>query len=291
MHTNTRILAHNFEYHEPKTIEEALELLDRYKPGLKVLAGGTDVLAKMKRNHFQCERLMYIKDIEELKFIEDGAVLTIGACTELSIVERSPLVEAKYRALHEAVKAIGATAIRNMATIGGNICNAAPPADTIPALLVFDARLKLVKLGSERDVALKDFITGAEQTIIEHDELLYSIELSALPSGYRSTFVKLGRVSVDTARINMAIAIDYDDVSETIKEARVAMGAVGTRAYRCPDSEALLRGKKVDHLMVQSFADSMTSVCDFAIPGRYSLPYKREAVRKLAEDAFAQLLA
>ncbi|MFU8795488.1 MAG: FAD binding domain-containing protein, partial [Dethiobacteria bacterium] len=185
----------------------------------------------------------------------------------------------------------GAIAIRNMATIGGNICNAAPPADTVPALLIFDAQLKLVKLGGERTVPLNQFITGAEQTIIEHDELLHSIELSELPGSLASTFVKLGRVSVDTARINMAVAADIDGSSNTIKTARVALGAVGTKAYRCPDSEALLAGKKVDESVILAFADSLTSVCDYAIPGRYSLPYKREAVRKLAEDAFKQLLS
>ncbi len=289
MHTNTRILAHNFEYHEPKTVEEALELLKQHKPGIKVLAGGTDVLAKMKRNHFQCERLMYIKDIKELSFIENGSGIKIGAATTLRSIEQSDAVGNKYRALQEAVKAIGATAIRNMATLGGNICNAAPPADTVPALLVFEAQLKLIKLGAERIVPLKEFITGAEQTVIDHDELLHSIELPELPGSFISTFVKLGRVSVDTARVNMAVAVDFDSSTETIKAARVALGAVGTKAYRCPDSEALLAGKKVDEQTVMAFADSLTSVCDFAIPGRYSLPYKREAVRKLAEDAFKQL--
>jgi CO/xanthine dehydrogenase FAD-binding subunit len=289
MHTNTRILAHNFEYHEPKTVEEALELLNRHKPGIKVLAGGTDVLAKMKRNHFQCERLMYIKDIKELSFIESSKGLKIGAGTVLSAIERSEVIDGKYSALQQAVKAIGATAIRNMATIGGNVCNAAPPADTVPALLIFEAKLKLIKLGGERMVPLKDFIIGAEQTVIEHNELLHSIELPELPGSFISTFVKLGRVSVDTARVNMAVAVDFDSSSETIKEARVALGAVGIKAYRCPDSEALLVGKKVNEQTVLAFADSLTSVCDFAIPGRYSLPYKREAVRKLAEDAFKQL--
>ncbi|MFU8795017.1 MAG: FAD binding domain-containing protein, partial [Dethiobacteria bacterium] len=72
MHTNTRILAHNFVYHEPKTLDEALTLLDKHKPGIKILAGGTDVLPKMKRNHFECERLMYIKNIKELSFIDNS---------------------------------------------------------------------------------------------------------------------------------------------------------------------------------------------------------------------------
>ncbi|MBW6463786.1 MAG: xanthine dehydrogenase family protein subunit M [Bacillota bacterium] len=291
MHTNTRILAHNFVYHEPKTLDEALTLLDKHKPGIKILAGGTDVLPKMKRNHFECERLMYIKNIKELSFIDNSNGLKIGAATLLSDLEKSPEIKQNYHALHEAIKAIGAIAIRNMATIGGNICNAAPPADTVPALLIFDAQLKLVKLGGERTVPLNQFITGAEQTIIEHGELLHSIEMPELTGGLLSTFVKLGRVSVDTARINMAVAADIDGSSNTIKTARVALGAVGTKAYRCPDSEALLAGKKVDESVILAFADSLTSVCDYAIPGRYSLPYKREAVRKLAEDAFKQLLS
>lgn len=290
MHTNTRILAHDFVYHEPKTLDEALALLDKHKPGIKILAGGTDVFPKMKRNHFDCERLIYIKNIKELRFIDTGNGLKIGAANLLSDLEKSPEINNSYHALHEAIKAIGAIAIRNMATIGGNICNAAPPADTVPALLVFDAQLKLVKLGGERTLPLSQFITGVEQTIIEYDELLHSIELPELPDGFLSTFVKLGRVSVDTARVNMAVAVDFDSSSKTIKTARVALGAVGTKAYRCPDSEVLLAGKKVDEDLILGFADSLTSVCDYAIPGRYSLPYKREAVRKLAEDAFKKLL-
>ncbi len=289
MHTNSRILAHEFVYHEPQTVNEALELLSQYKPGIKILAGGTDVLAKMKRNHFQCERLMYIKNISELNFIDCNEGLKTGAATLLSDLEKSAEINKKYRALHEAVKAIGAIAIRNMATMGGNVCNAAPPADTVPPLLAFDAKLKLISKGGERIIPLDQFIVGAEKTVIEPDELLYSIELPALAEGFDSTFVKLGRVSVDTARINMALAADFDRGSKEIREARVAIGAVGTKAYRCPDSESMLVGKKANQELAIGLAESLSCVCDAAIPGRYSLPYKREAIKKLAFQAFNQL--
>lgn len=289
MHTNTRILAQNFIYHEPKTLDEALALLEQHQPGIKVLAGGTDVLPKMKRNHFDCERLLYIKSIEELNFIDNSDGLRVGAATLLSDLEKSPEIKKNYHALHEAIKAIGAIAIRNMATMGGNICNAAPPADTVPPLLAFNAKLELLKKGGERVVPLDQFIVGPEKTIIEPGELLYSIELPALESGFESTFVKLGRVSVDTARINMAVVVKFDHTSRVIEEARVALGAVGTKAYRCPDSEALLAGKKADQALAESLAESLTGVCDRAIPGRYSLPYKREAIKKLAFQSFNRL--
>lgn len=289
MHTNTRILAHEFVYHEPQTLPEALALLNQYKPGIKVLAGGTDVLAKMKRNHFACEHLMYIKSIKELDFIDTSAGLKIGAATLLSDLEKSDELRKNYRALHEAIKSIGAIAIRNMATMGGNVCNAAPPADTVPPLLTFNAQLKLVSQKGERVVPLNQFIVGKEKTIIEPDELLHSFELPAPEAGFDSTFVKLGRVSVDTARINLALVANFDRSSKVIKEGRVAIGAVGTKAYRCPDTEALFSGKKADQELASAVAESLARVCDAAIPGRYSLPYKREAIKKLAYQAFNQL--
>jgi carbon-monoxide dehydrogenase medium subunit len=289
MQTNTRILAREFEYFEPKSLAEALALLDRYQTRIKVLGGGTDILVKMKLGRFDCDYLLNIMGIESLNFVDATEGLKIGAATRLSAIEASSDIKTGYRALHDAVKSMAATAIRNMATIGGNLCNAAPAADTVPALLAFGAILRLQRSSGERRVPVGQFLTGPEKTVLQPGEILTAIEMPAVPEGTVSTFIKLGRVSVDMARINLALVAQVDHFSRRIYNARLALGAVGPKAFRCPSVEALLEGRRADDALVEQFAQALSSEIERSIPGRHSLPYKKEAVKELASQSLANI--
>ncbi|MDI6814081.1 MAG: FAD binding domain-containing protein, partial [Desulfitobacteriaceae bacterium] len=152
---NTRVLSTDFEYFEPKTIEEAVSLLGKYKGEARVLAGGTDLLIDMKRKRIEPKYLINIKGIQDLNYIREDGGLQIGAATSIRRIEKSQLVKKGYLALFEAAQAFGTVQIRNMATIGGNICNGLPSADIPPALVAFDARVKIVGPMEERFLPLK----------------------------------------------------------------------------------------------------------------------------------------
>jgi len=149
---NTRIIPFNFEYYEPKTLSEALEILDKYRSDARILAGGTDLIVKMKTRLVEPRVIVNIKRISELKYIrEDGDYIRIGALTTLRELEKSLLIEKYIPALYDAVKVMASIQIRNMATIGGNLCNASPAADTAPPLLVHNARVVVAVVEEVRE--------------------------------------------------------------------------------------------------------------------------------------------
>ena len=151
--SNTKLLTQEFEYFAPKTLEEALDLLHKYKDkNTKILAGGTDLLVRMKTIGFDVDYLINIKEIPELKFIDTDEGLKIGATVPLSHIERIEKVREIYSALYEGIKSMAAIAIRNMATMPGNICNASPAGDTISPLIAYGAELKLISKDGERTV-------------------------------------------------------------------------------------------------------------------------------------------
>jgi len=211
LHTNTKILTQEFEYFTPKRLEEVLDLLYRYKDkNTKILAGGTDLLVKMKTIDLKVDYLINIKDISELNFINTDEGLKIRASVPLSHIEKIEKVKTKYPALYEGIKSMAAIAIRNMGTIPGNICNASPAGDTVPPLVAYGAEIKLVSKREERTVQVEDFITGVGKTIIKADELVTQVNIPEINNNSGSAFSKKSRVKADIAKINLAIWLERE---------------------------------------------------------------------------------
>lgn len=240
---NTRILPVDFEYYEPSTLEEALELLNRLGRNAKVLAGGTDLLVKMKTRVIEPGAIINVKKIGGLEYIiEDGDVIRIGALTKLRAIEKSEVVARHLPALWDAVKTMGSVQIRNMATIGGNICNASPAADTAPPLLVHEASVVLMSARGKRVVLLEEFFRGPGLTIMEPDEML--VEVMARKAGDGSSaFKKVTRVSVDLAIASSAVYLSLD--GDVIKDIRIALGSVAPRPIRAKETERALSGLRM----------------------------------------------
>ncbi len=161
---------------EPKTLEEALELLSEHD-NLTVIAGGTDVLVKLHEERFNSLNLISIRNIEglnEIKIIEDGSI-EIGAMATFSEIFRDDIVNKNIPILAEAAVSMGGPQIRNMATIGGNICNGAVSGDSAPSLFALNSKLRLKSKNGERIVEIKDFYIGPGQVSIRKDEILISI--------------------------------------------------------------------------------------------------------------------
>ena len=234
-----------FTYLRARSIQEVVDALAEHGPAARLLAGGTDLIVRMRTGHTQPAVVIDVKGVPELTAAITSAdgVLRIGARTVMTDLIADARVRRDYPALVEAASVVGSVQIRNRATVSGNICNASPAADTAPALLAYDARVNLRSPEGSRSVKLIDFFTGPGRTVLQRGELVESIDL---PVPTAPTGGAFGRVTrrrgVDLATINLVAVIT------SAGEARFAYGAVGPRPLLVTDSSGVLgtRATSVD---------------------------------------------
>jgi len=280
---NTRIIPFEYEYYEPRSLKEALELLDKYRDQARILAGGTDLLVKMKARLVEPRVVINVKKIDGLRYIvEDGELVRIGALTRLRDVENSELVKKYIPALHDAVKSMGSIQIRNMATIGGNLCNASPAADTAPPLLVHNAKVVLSSVGGDRVLPLAEFFKGPGLTVLKPNELLREIIVEKSIAG-SSAFKKVSRVAVDLAIASAAVYVEVED--GFIRNARIALGSVAPKPLRAVKTESLLRGLRIDSREVLNALKTIDEEISPITDVRSTSEYRRYASKVLVLDA------
>jgi CO/xanthine dehydrogenase FAD-binding subunit len=232
---NSHIL-HGFEYHAPTSLAEAVRILDEYGLEAMILAGGTDLVPKMKQAMVKPHHLVNLKYIPELAGIrEESKQIRIGALTRLRDLEHSIIVIKKLPLLHKAVLTIGSVQIRNMATIGGNLCNASPSADSAQALVALDAKANIVGPSGERSIELESFFTGPGRTVLDRGEFLHSLTLPYPEDESYCAYIKLSRTSLDLATVSIAINAKIN--RGAIKSIRVVVGAVAPIPLRVRDVE------------------------------------------------------
>jgi carbon-monoxide dehydrogenase medium subunit len=239
-----------FEYHRATTLHEALDLLDRYGSEAKLLAGGTDLIVKMRDGLIKPKHLIDISELGELKFIEeDKDTIRIGALTPLSEIETSPLVRRWAPVLCRAVEMMSCWHIKNSGTIGGNLCNASPAADTAPPLLVLGAELKIAGKDYERKVSIEEFFKGPGMTVMGLNELLTEIIVSKMREGAGTSFQKLSQREGALAIVSScALAFLCDD---RVEDVRIALGAVAPTPVRAKHAEEILRGKELSKALIR----------------------------------------
>ena len=254
---SARILLTDFEYFEPETISDVITFLAKQGKDTKLIAGGTDLLVDMKKGRTKSKYLVTLMKIPELSYIiEDGMGLRIGATTTFREIEESKLIKEKYPLLFEATQAMGTVQIRNMATIGGNICNALPSADFPPALVALDAKAKIVGKSGERFIPLEDFFVGIRKTALRSDELLTEVHVKSPPAGSGTAFLKISRTTSDLATLNVAVRITLEN-NGTCKESRVIVGGgVGSTLIRSRRAETLLEGKVLEESLIEKAAQA-----------------------------------
>jgi carbon-monoxide dehydrogenase medium subunit len=232
-----------FDYYRPKTIPELKENLSQ--PGALVLAGGTDIIPKMRQRKFTPTILVDTSGIPDLEFIEDqGNRVVIGALTTHQQIAQSQLIGEVNPALQAAVKTIGCIQTRCRGTLGGNLANASPAADTIPPLLIYDASILIQSLEGERIIPLESFILGPGKTDLKQGEFIHSVSFLRLPINWGTAFIKVGkRNGMAVSVVNAAAALVLDEKG-LIKDPRLALGAVGSVVIRCRETERFLVGKE-----------------------------------------------
>lgn len=280
-----------FEYHEPKSTAEAVGLLSKLGPSAKILAGGTDLIIQMEQRTCRPRHVLNVMRIPELQGVSGRAgMITIGSATSLRQVETSPLLRDKTPVLCEAVSTIGSIQIRNLATVGGNLCNAAPSADAAPPLLILEARVRIVGPQGERDLPLKEFFKGPRQTALQADELLVAIEIPEPPRGFRGIYYKQSpRYAMDIAIVGVAIGVLRSNGK--CDEARISLGAVAPTPLRVAEAEAILKGNSPEERLVNTAAAISREAAKPISDIRASADYRRAMVETLVRRGLNALLS
>jgi CO/xanthine dehydrogenase FAD-binding subunit len=279
---NSHILSQEFEYFEPRTIEEALSLLAKYEGKARVIAGGTDLLVWMKMGRVSPEYLINISRIPALRYLITDKGLRVGALTPFREVEKHGSIQRKYTAFYEAAKAVTSVQIKNMGTIGGNLCNASPAADSAPPLIAFGGQLRLAEGKKERVISIEEFFVGNGVTCLSPKELLLEVLLAEAPASTGSAFIKVARVAADLAKISIAAKVVRD--GKSCQDCGIAMGGVAKVPMRLKKTEEVLRGRKFDPALVEK-AGQVASEEIQPRSRRSTSFYKKEVTKVLIRDA------
>lgn len=218
-----------FDYHAPETLLEAIRLHAGGGPDSHLLAGGTDILVKHRNRAVSIESLVDIKHIAGLRelTLDEETGLTIGAAATCGQLRENRNVGETYAGLVDAVSQIGGVAIQNRATVGGNVCNAAPSADSVPPLIVENAVCVVSGPAGERTIPVAEFCTGPGKTLLESGEILVSIRVPVPTSSTGGAYQRfIPRHEMDIAVVGVAASVTLDGDKHQIIKARVALGAV-----------------------------------------------------------------
>jgi len=272
----------DFEYFAPKTLKEALTLLDKYQDEGKVIAGGQSLLILMRQGLVAPQYLIDIKGLSELSYIKDAKEgLKIGALTTHRAIEKSVVIQKKFSVLAEMERRLASIQTRNWGTIGGNLCHADPAGDPAPVLIALNATLSMASLKGERSMPVEDFCLDYFETALEVGELLTEIQLPATPPHTGTAYTKFNVIESDLATVGVAVSITLGAGDGVCQDIRIALGAAAPTPIRAKKAEAVLRGKKItDNLLKE--AGEVASTGAEPISDIYaSEEYRRELVRVL----------
>jgi CO/xanthine dehydrogenase FAD-binding subunit len=273
-----------FAYLAPKNLIEALEMMaDR--PEAIPLAGGTDLLVQVKEGRRPVETLLSLKRVPEVHRYTHNGTLTFGAAVTVGQIAAHPHVQRDYTALAVGAGLIGSAQIRNVATVGGNLCNAAPSADTAPPLLVLGARAVIASIQGERTVPLEAFFLGPGRTVLQPGELLKEIVVPQPPERTGSFYMRhIPRARMGLAVVGVAAAVTLG-ADGAIAEARLALGAVAPVPMRATRAEALLPGYPLADELLQEVGVTAAQEAQPLDDLRASAEYRRHLVDVLTQRA------
>lgn len=284
-----------FDYLEPETIEETLAMLSKYNGRSKIIAGGTDLILQIRRKAIKPEYVIDITRIPGLDYItfDDQQGLRFGALTTIRALETSVELQKRCPIISQAASQLGSVAIRNVATLGGNLCNALPSAETAQVLVALSAQVRIIGPGGERTLPLEDFFTGVGETLLKPNELLLEILVPKLAPHTSGMYIKhSARGAIDLAIVNVAVVMTMEPDKKVCKDARIVLGAVAPTPLRAKKAENVLKGEKIDGSLIDRAAQVASDEArprDGSIRG--SSEYKKEMVRVLTGRAIREVTA
>ena len=274
----------SFDYVRPGTIDEALRLLEKHGPSARLLMGGTDVFVRMRDGFMQPRLVLDLKSLPLMRTIlyDARTGLTVGAAVTMNEVARHPVVASKFPPLAEAAHSVASYQLRNRATLGGNLCNGSPAADTAPAALVLDGSMILHSLAGEREVPAEEFFLGPGRTAIEPGEVMTAIRIPVPPSGAWGRYLKLGRNKAGDLAI-AGVAILGFPTESTISgyRFRIALASVAPLPLRVAAAEEALASLPPGDEAFAVAAEKAMLACSPIDDVRASARYRRAIVRNL----------
>jgi carbon-monoxide dehydrogenase medium subunit len=271
-------------YFAPTDLGEAVKLLAQYGKQATILAGGTDLVPKINYYELKPEVLLYVGNLGLSYIKQVDGTLVIGAGTSLAQILASELVAQSAPALVHAAKQHSSVAVRSAATLGGNIANGSPAADTVVPLIAMDAKLRLVSAKGERVVAIQDFFVGPGETVLKADELLTEIQIPAVKG--KAVFQKLGKRKAQACSI-VIVGVRLEMDGKVCKAARIALGSMAPTPLRCVKAEEMLVGKAVDAALVAQCAAAAVGASSPIDDVRATAWYRQKAGTALVAQALA----
>ena len=242
-----------FDYWAAPGLAEALNELDLHGADAKVIAGGTDLVLNLKKKTILPRRVISLHNLDELDFVKsDDSRVRIGALTKHADLAANPFLKQHLPILCEAVGLIGSWQIRNVGTIGGNICNASPAADSAPPLLVLNAQLLVASKSAEKKIPLASFFTGPGETALESGQILKEIVIELPRQRSAGCYLKLRRrKAVDVSLVGVAFQAETGSDGNTLARVGIALGGVAPTPVRAPEAEAILVGLTLDEALTK----------------------------------------
>lgn len=280
----------NFSYFAPRSLPEAHEILTGQAEGSFLMAGGTDLMMQMKSKAIAPKCVVDLKGLglNYIEPMEDG--VAIGATTTLHEIETSSLVRERFPVLAATTEEMSCYSIRNMGTLGGNLCNASPSADTAPPLIVLGANAKINGPEGERVVPVEDLFTGPGQTVLKGGDILTEIQIPPLPPGAGAVYLKYKRnEGMDLALVGVAVCLVMDESKAVCQDARIALGAVAPVPMRVPEAEAVLQGNALEEDTFEQAAVKAREAAEPITDVRGSADYRAGLVKALTLDVLRQV--
>ena len=297
-----------FGYLKPKTLEEVLSLLNQHGKKAALIAGGTDVIVMIKQKTMSPGVLISLRGIPGLDQIQYDGTLRIGAMVTHRALEKSDLIRKEFSALSDAVDALGSVQIRNVATIGGNLCTAAPSADTATPLLVLGTQVKIKSLKEEKTISIEEFFMGPGETILKKGEIVTELVIpKPLPNTGSAYWKHQRRLALDLPILGVSALLTLDKSSVscsdmlcttspissilhtmeqdelTCKDVKIALGVAAPVPVRATKAENLLKGKKISDELLEEVADTASKEAQPRDTIRGEAWYRRDMIRVLVK--------
>lgn len=267
----------------PKTVDEAISLFASHGEKAKYIAGGTDVMVKIKERKINPQYLVSLRHLQGLDHITyKNGELRIGALVTHRTLEMSPIIKKAFPILIDAVSHIGSVQIRNVGTIGGNIVNGVPSADGSIPLLTLGSSIRIIGPKGERTMLLEDFFVGPGQTLLEAGEILLEFVIPPLPPHTGSAYWKhTRRAAMELPLLGVAVMISLKDDMKTCKAARIGMGVLAPTPIRARNAEEIMKGKRIDETLLKKAGETAADECKARDSTRGLAWYRKDMVQVL----------
>lgn len=279
-----------FDYHSPRSLDEALSLLQQHAGDAKILAGGQSLIPAMRFRLAMPSILIDINRLDDLRYVEErGDHLAIGAMTLEHSLEDAAVVRSSYPLLHDTAVVIADPLVRNMATVGGNIAHADPANDHPATMLAYNATVVVKGPKGERTIAIDDFFTGLFENAMGEDEILTEIRIPKPGANSGGAYTKFERKVGDYAISAAAVQLRLD--GETVAAARIGLTNVSAVPMRAKGAEAELVGKSISDAVIEAAGKAAAAECDPSPDLRGGVDYKRDITRVMVKRSIQQAVA